>query len=548
MTGARWILLGALAAGVLVAIGLGTSGERPPPSPPYTCPEATGFDPWTLVADVAGIPTHRGHEIRRFSSYDRGAIANTFLGPGNKDFNNFLAVCGPQTRLLLQDHDGVACEDGAQGYLLAKVAGRSGYVSRMWFGALGLAGMRFAGERLVIFTDDLEAPSVDIALADLDAGTVEPFTEPFAGDRSRGTVSYVPIGFKHDLRVYLRRPLSFVEGFYYHVDVHLLDEPVRTFCPALPADSAALRAEIAPKLAALGANPNQGFALARDDAPVALAAGAETMLFDHAGAGTLETLEIALPEGSIASWNALRLRLTWDEDAAPGIDLPLDQLFGLELGAVPYQGLFLGHRVEGAERRLYVYLPMPFRSHARVAIANQGAAEVPARVTVGLDAALPPEPFGELRAVRHETVNPSEETPLHLVADLRGRGVFVGALFTLVGHGSSKVIWSTPLNILEGDPRITIDGDGAHALRGTGSEEIADGAFYFNGGPFASSFALATVVDDAGGTGRAAFQRWNLLGDALDYDVSFRYDAELGIADPRSFERYATVSFYYAVP
>lgn len=537
---------------VLGTAGLGALGAagdcQPPPS--YTCAAPSGFDPWSLVGDFSRVPTRASATPRLFSSYDRGIPTPSILGPLNKDNNNFLAVCGAQTTLLWQTDDGVPCDSGANGYLLAKVDGQGGYISRMWFatGALGVYG--FHDQRLVIYVDDLTIPAVDLRIQDIVSGTApSPFVEPFAGFRSGGVAIYAPVAFKHTLRVYMRNPFSEFDFFYYHVDIQDRAGDVQSFCPTLPAGSQALLNAAAPKLSALGTDPNDGYGLVLDDAPVSLTGGgAETVLYEDTGSGTIEALELALPAASQADWDDVVLRLTWDQAPTPAVEIPVRRLFGLELEAVPYQSLFLGHRVLGPDDILYLYLPMPYRTGARVAIVNNAPGAIAARATIGVDAALPPEPFGALHAVYSETVAPPIMGPTgrHLVADLAGSGTFVGVGMTLEGHQGSGG-FAAPLSILEGDPHITVDG--AAPLLGTGNEEIADGAWYFQTGPFDSAFSGATIARALpGGFGESSLYRWYSLSDGLDFTSSLHYEVELSVDTVGVIDRYATVAWYYAEP
>ncbi|MBZ0253908.1 MAG: hypothetical protein K8I02_11270, partial [Candidatus Methylomirabilis sp.] len=196
-------------------------------------PIAAPASPWARMADPASIPTFRGDRALRFSSYDRGLLGETVFGPGNKDFNHFLAACGDAYALTLQTTDGVACEPGAEGYLLAKVSGAPGYVSRIWLAKFpeDVYGEPWHAQRLVVYVDDLATAAVDIPVAEIAAGGTPPFVEPFAGKRSGGLVSYAPIPFERELRVYLRGADNPADVVYHHVDVRLTDQPVAAYAP-----------------------------------------------------------------------------------------------------------------------------------------------------------------------------------------------------------------------------------------------------------------------------------------------------------------------------
>lgn len=546
--GLRLALVGSIA---FVTAGINKADcDKPPPPDSYQCAAPSGVDPWVLMASYDALPVHRTDRHVLFSSTDRGEFIGTPFGPDNKDNNNFLAVCGAQTELTYQSDDGVPCDPGADGYLLAKVSGEAGFISRMWFAnVLDFVDKGYADHRLVIYVDDLAHPAIDVRIADLEAAAVPPFVEPLAGFRSGGAVSYVPIGFKHDLRVYMRSPSGPNDFFYYHVDVQLLDGDVQSYCPTMPQSSLPLLGLATSKFTSLGTNPNEEVTYLRAADPVTLEAEAETVVLDEIGQGTLKGVELSLPSSTYDDWDRVRLRIYWDGETEPAVDLPIRSLFGQELAFTPFDSLFLGHRVQDDVSTLYVYFPMPYASGTRISVLNDTPEALAAAVTVGWSPAPPPGAFGRFRATYAEVVDPLLAQTTYVVADLVGTGQIVGLLHTMEGHRGPD-FFSSPMAILEGDPVWEIDGDPALDLLGTGSEEIADGAWYFDTGTFASAFAGATVkrVYNSNYRGEATFYRWYALTDPIRFQSSARYEQELGVYPLARADRFSAVTFYYLVP
>src|SRR6185295_5884475 len=83
--------------------------------------------------------------------------------------------------------------------------------------------------------------------------------------------------------------------------------------------------------------------------------------------------------------------------------------------------------------------------------------------------------FGVAFGVASET-RPGPDLPL-LAVDERGKGV---ALFAEIGS-----VRTLPREVLEGDERVLLDGARPPGIYGTGVEDLFNGGFYFDRGPFA---------------------------------------------------------------
>jgi hypothetical protein len=159
---------------------------------------------------------------------------------------------------------------------------------------------------------------------------------------------------------------------------------------------------------------------------------------------------------------------------------------------------------------------------------------------------VPDASFGHLHVQRTETIGPSMDSE-RVAVEAQGRGRLVGTCNQVVGHADPNAGYqSDPLNMLEGDVRIQIDGE--LALNGTGSEEYADDVFYFRDAPHGNAFDQAWGVVDSAQTppGRASFCRWHVLGGEFDFNRSLRMSFELGGAgNPSLVERHQTVAYLY---
>jgi hypothetical protein len=182
---------------------------------------------------------------------------------------------------------------------------------------------------------------------------------------------------------------------------------------------------------------------------------------------------------------------------------------------------------------------MPFAS-ASLAFTNGGASPIAFHVAVDGDAAASAR---RLHTERHETLAPAPADG-HPLAALTGAGRVVGVCAALEGHGlAAGQYGASPLNFLEGDDHTTVDG--AAEMRGTGTEDYFDSAFYFAGGDRSTPHAAWWAVGDDGTHGHASACRWHVAGDAIDFASSFDMGFEVGPGDSTLLDRYRSVVFYY---
>jgi hypothetical protein len=490
----------------------------------------------------------------QFSSHNRNPGTADFE-PGGKDFNNFIALSGPDQPLLMGHVDGPDPDGGTLGgYVLAAVDDGPGYVARMFFTRFGPTDLfrqqgffaspdrgRCENEVLRVDVDDLDAPSLVIPLTDL--GTAAPFTPPLAGRTAAAVTSYVPISFGQRLRVVLDglNPLS---GYFYHIGVQRIDAPTRAYSPRLAED---------PDYAAavslwrrFGGNPNAvGEFLVEAEACEIAPRSSATICTDDTG-GTLTLLRFMASARQPELLHAQRLQVFYDRAATPAIDVPLDAFFGCEAALASFRTLAL--RVEVTEERFDAacFLPMPYASRVRIALLNGGAHPFAVRASVAVNRALPAEPWGYLHAHHHAVEGAQAAGSQHEVANLVGRGRYIGTCLAAVGLSDPRPGQPrAALNILEGNELGIIDGE--VRLRGTGTEDYYNGGFYFATGPYSRPLSAANHVrgEFAVEPGDVSCSRWHLLGDALDFQPSFMLSFQYAADNPALVVRYATVAYYY---
>ena len=130
------------------------------------------------------------------------------------------------------------------------------------------------------------------------------------------------------------------------------------------------------------------------------------------------------------------------------------------------------------------------------------------------------------------------------VATLSGTGRYVGAMEFLQGQADKSVPNPSPLNFLEGDHLLAVDGQ--LVGHGTGTEDSLNGGWYFEGGPYSTPFsAMLSITPTTQTPGQVTAVRWQLMSDAVDFQTSLALGLEYGANQPSTALQYSAVSFYY---
>lgn len=513
---------------------------------------------WAALTDWAGQPRLIGSGTRMFTSTEPAQeVPWPFFDAGNKDFNNFLAVCGDRPVTVFQtESDPSLCEPGREGYLIAAADG-PGYVSRLvlavgYFDLLANSGEAIpvankpTNETLRIYVDDEPQPVFAGTWQDLLDGTYAPFAAPLTGWSSGLVVSYVPISYAQRIRVFIDDLLPGLVAYYYNVAT---DDVAQTesFDSSSLADPQAV-ADLDASMASLHDASNLGDTWLDDEFTVE--PGATVEVWSREQPATLTRLQLEIPkETASATLDETRLQIHWGGASTPAFDLALADLFGARPKLASFTTWPMRVQPSDDHVQLSLSLPMPFAS-ARLQLSSHADAQGPHRLRVRLvgQDALPAAPWGTLHA-QLRVENSPEPGERFLVAELSGPGKYVGTLMMMRGGPFSEQAFLTlpgpmPLNFLEGDDRLEVDGE---ISQGTGTEESFNGGWYFSDGPFDSPFAaLLHLYEDPQGTrGEATAVRWNVLSDAIPFQTSFRLSYEYGANHPQTASEYRGVAFFY---
>jgi hypothetical protein len=498
----------------------------------------------SVFTEWAALPVLSRGQYRMFTSYDRDeASSYPLLDPGNKDFNNFLASCGIKLPIALEKTDAASCAPLLLGYLIVSDDNGPGIVSRSLFAVgtvdpLSGADVTFGEERVRVYVDDLTTPIYDGRLADWRNGVAPPFVPPLTTWTSGSLVSYVPISYQSKLRILVDN-LSLTSAYYHRIELLSAAEP-SNFSPRGFAAGDIAGALEGYRQQARNPVGKQTWLDQSFDVPT----GGAVNVLDAMGPGTIDVLHLTLGTVELADLRGLSLSLRWDDQSAPAVDLSLAALFGAHQTLASFDTLPMTARVDGSQTDLTLSLPMPFASRASMVLSNQGSKSIPMRAEIIGSPRLPAGDWGYLHATWREQADSFTPGGRYVVADLHGRGKYVGTLMFLQGRADPEGATPSPFNFLEGDDRTIVDGV---TSKGTGTEDVFDGGWYFIDGRYDRPFSalIAKHSDDATGLGTVSMLRWNVLANAIPFQESFHLDFEYGANRPETATRYASVALYY---
>ena len=290
-----------------------------------------------------------------------------------------------------------------------------------------------------------------------------------------------------------------------------------------------------------------------------IAPGATKEVFNSAGPGVITHIWFTINAQSTFHLKEIVLRMYWDGESKPSVEVPIGDFFGLNLGEYNlYQSAFLNcSSVKG----LNCYFAMPFRKSARITVTNEGSRpdrqllfqhRLSTRPELAgtkplLPCAISPgdsEHGSEVRCRRDKQLN-LDGKENYVFGETHGRGHLMGVT---LGVLQNQERWMG-----EGDDMIFIDDDKDPSINGTGTEDYFCGAWDFGGRgasavPFANLYNGAHVInagEEIGG--RYCLYRWH-----ADNPVTFRkylkYTMEHGHANNRADCFYSVCYWYQTEP
>ena len=250
-----------------------------------------------------------------------------------------------------------------------------------------------------------------------------------------------------------------------------------------------------------GARENKG---AKGHAFETIAQGGSHVLADIGGAGVIDRIWMTIEDRSPEALRGLKLDMYWDGARQPAVSVPLGDFFLHGAGQmVPLETALLA----SPEGRSFVsYIPMPFRSRARIVVTNESPKPVNLIFFDVNYRQVTQQPTNSLYFhawwSRERATKLSED--FRILPRIKGKGRFLGASVTVLTNPAYEQTWWG-----EGEVKIALDGDlmSRPSLVGTGTEDYIGTAW--GQGAFINRYQGAPIATWEG-DGRWTFYRWHV--------------------------------------
>ena len=234
--------------------------------------------------------------------------------------------------------------------------------------------------------------------------------------------------------------------------------------------------------------------------------GATKLLLDIKEQGTIQRIWMTIDQNPV-KLRSLRFQIFWDNSAQPAVDVPMGDFFGYNVGKlVAFQSALF---TSGEGRSFNCYIPMPFRTAAKVLLINEGKEDV--KLFYDIDFVLhkisPDALYFHAYWSRQSGGNLGDD--FLVLPKITGKGRFLGMTVGLNTDSSySKSWWG------EGEVKMYLDGDSAYpTIAGTGAEDYIGSAWGL--GTFTNLYQGCTVASDS--TRQYCFYRWH-IPDAIYFN------------------------------
>jgi hypothetical protein len=252
---------------------------------------------------------------------------------------------------------------------------------------------------------------------------------------------------------------------------------------------------------------------AKGNAFESLKSGQTKTFLEIEGSGIIQRMWFTLQNRTPEMMRALRLRIYWDGETKPAVDVPFGDFFGYGLSKVVKFETALFSNPEG--RSFNCMIPMPFRKGAKVILTNESPYNIDA-IFYDIDFIKLEKP--EKNALYFHAYWTRQKTSelrkdFEFLPEISGKGRFLGVNIGVnADHGYGQTWWG------EGEVKMYIDNDKElPTINGTGTEDYIGSAWGM--GKFINLYQGCTVADDS--TKQYAFYRFH-IPDLIGFNQNFR--------------------------
>lgn len=264
--------------------------------------------------------------------------------------------------------------------------------------------------------------------------------------------------------------------------------------------------------------------------------GKTATILNASGPGIITRIWFSIDSRDPFFLRRILIRMYWDEEANPSVEVPLGDFFGCGFEYKPYSTPYLGMTGGGYT----CFFPMPFERSAKIDIVNETGMEIRGfyyqinyqkmEDPISLDVAY-------FHTYWHRDVKTDYDSN-YTILNTYGKGHIVGVNMNIQSYDGT-------FSFLDGTERVFVDGEKRPSMFGTATEDYFSSGWNFNRGEYAGTYNGLILKNDS--LSRIAAYRFHIT-DAIPFKKSINFSFEHGKGNRDVADYSSTVYWYQMEP
>ena len=241
--------------------------------------------------------------------------------------------------------------------------------------------------RIKYYLDNNPTPIINANVHDFFNGLYPPVTAPFAFMRSSQQfgIIYYPFSFNAHLKVTLSDTLiTRYVASNFDPDCNWYQYDYLSYPQNVKVNPSFRRDEVAEALVRkqwdnLGLDPKSKEGNLSKEKHISIENGKTETIFDLDGQASIASIELNMAPFDSATFYHSQIRITWDDNEKPAIDMPISYFFGgggVKDGKWNASLATLLYGFDQQKQNMFCYWPMPFWKHATIQIINNSGEKI----------------------------------------------------------------------------------------------------------------------------------------------------------------------------